>query len=111
MSRLPTRSEAAIGGLVAGAVAMTSAMLFAALASTISPLDTVGGVVIDQVPAGVKDWAIRQFGTNDKAALKVGIVVIAALAAMGLGLIARRRRWLGAAGILAFGAVGAWAAL
>jgi len=110
MRRLRSKPEAGLAGLVSGAVALTSAMVMAGLASTISPLDAVGGVVIDHVPAGVKDWAIDRFGTNDKAALKVGIVVIAALAAIALGLVARHRRRLGATGIAAFGVIGALAA-
>lgn len=102
---------AALGGLVAGATAVGLGMLAAALGDTASPIDNVGSEFIDRVPPWLKELAIRWFGTNDKLALRVGIVATLAVAALAIGLGARRRRWAGAAGIGVFGLVGAAAAL
>lgn len=44
-----------------------------------APLSAVASAVIDATPAAVKDWAIATFGTNDKLALIVGILVLLAL--------------------------------
>ena len=95
-----------VAGLVAGAVAVTGGMLVAAVVDVASPLDDVGSSFIDRTPMWLKDFAVEQFGTNDKTALRVGMVVVLAIAAAGFGVLAMRRRWIGAAGIAAFGVVG-----
>lgn len=110
-TRPPIRSRlAALAGLATGGLALGAATLGAALGDTVLPVDAVGGVVIDHVPPWLKTLAIRWFGTNDKLALRVGIGSIAALAAMAIGVGARRRRWVAGAGIGMFGVIGAWAA-
>ncbi|MDQ0665006.1 DMSO/TMAO reductase YedYZ molybdopterin-dependent catalytic subunit [Arthrobacter ulcerisalmonis] len=103
---------AAAAGVVAAAGGLAAGELLAGFASpTLSPLTAVGGAVIDAVPPGVKDWAISLFGTADKAALLVGMVlVIAALAALA-GVLERRRRFTGAAVVGIFGLAGAVAVL
>ncbi len=74
-------------------------------------MTVVGGAVIDRTPAAVKDFAIRTFGENDKAVLRLGILAILALIASALGVLALSHRRAGAAGVLLFGGVGAAAAL
>ena len=101
---------AALAGLVAGALAVTIGMLVAAITEVVSPIDAVGSEVIDRVPRWVKEQAIEWFGTDDKLALRVGIISILTIAAVGLGVVAARRPWVGAAGIGLFGLVGAVAA-
>lgn len=59
----------------------------------------------------MKDWAIRTFGESDKLVLQLGIVATLALFAVAVGLLALRHRRTGSAAVLAFGAVGAAAAL
>ncbi|MBX6752067.1 MAG: molybdopterin-dependent oxidoreductase [Micromonosporaceae bacterium] len=76
-----------------------------------SPLVAVGGLVIDRVPESGKDLAIRLFGTNDKLALQVGTVVLLNLICAALGVLARRRRWVGFAGFAALGGLAIVAAL
>jgi DMSO/TMAO reductase YedYZ molybdopterin-dependent catalytic subunit len=71
-----------------------------------SPVVAVGGLVIDNVPPGVKDFAIETFGKNDKAALVVGTLVILALLGMALALVARRRPRIAAAVVVALSLVG-----
>jgi DMSO/TMAO reductase YedYZ molybdopterin-dependent catalytic subunit len=76
-----------------------------------SPVVAVGDAVVDSTPASVKDWAIRTFGANDKLVLIIGIVVVLGLIAVGLGVLARRRPSWATAGVLAFGLIGAVAAM
>ncbi|MEX2620232.1 MAG: molybdopterin-dependent oxidoreductase [Egibacteraceae bacterium] len=82
-------------GLVAGAPSLVVA---------------VGGVVIDEVPAGVKDVAIALFGVRDKIALVVGTLVLAGVFGAVLGLLAARGLWKGAAGFAGFAVLGTLAA-
>ena len=61
-----------------------------------SPVLAVGSTVIDLTPTPLKEWAVRNFGTNDKPILigsvVAGVLVLAAVA----GLLTRRRRTVGA---------------
>jgi DMSO/TMAO reductase YedYZ molybdopterin-dependent catalytic subunit len=109
----PGRLLAASVGLAAGAASLAAAELVAAVGTTTrSPILDVGDRVIDLVPSWLKDAAIQLFGTNDKLALLAGIAVILVLYSAAVGIIAMRHRLLpGVVGILAFGAVGATAAL
>ena len=110
MSSSIPRSSAAVAGIAAGGLAVMVGTLVAAITEVVSPIDAVGSEVIDRVPPWVKERAIQWFGTDDKLALRVGIVTILALAAIGVGLLAARRMWWGVTGIVAFGVVGALAA-
>ncbi|MFH9069119.1 molybdopterin-dependent oxidoreductase [Streptomyces alboflavus] len=101
----------ATSGLLAGFAALAVAELVsAAVRPEAGPVVAVGGAAIDRTPAPVKDWAIREFGTNDKLVLQLGILAVLALLALVLGLVALRRRLVGAAGVLLFGVIGALAA-
>ena len=100
----------ALAGLVAGAVAVTTGMLVAGILDVVSPIDAVGSEFIDRVPPWLKDLAIQWFGTNDKVALRAGIIVVLAIAALIVGYLATRWKVAGAIGIGAFGLIGALAA-
>ncbi|WP_246260637.1 molybdopterin-dependent oxidoreductase [Streptomyces typhae] len=101
-----------VSGAVAGFAALAAAELVsAAVRPEAGPVVAVGGAAIDRTPPAVKDWAIREFGTADKLVLQWGILAVLALFAMALGVLAVRHRVAGAAGVLLFGVVGAWAAL
>ncbi|MER6099172.1 molybdopterin-dependent oxidoreductase [Streptomyces sp. NPDC001728] len=101
-----------LAGLVAGFAALGTAELVAGLVRpAAAPVAVVGGAVIDRTPSAVKDFAIRSFGENDKSVLRLGILAVVVLIAMGLGLVAPRHRRTGAAGVLLFGLVGALAAM
>jgi len=104
------RRFAAIAGLVSGALAVAIGMLLAAITEVVSPIDAVGSEVVDRAPRRVKELAIRWFETDDKLALRIGIISILAVAAVGVGVLAARRVWLGMAGIGLFGLVGALSA-
>ncbi|MGW6709611.1 molybdopterin-dependent oxidoreductase [Streptomyces sp. NPDC054956] len=110
-----TLSRTALGataGLLAAFSALAAAELLAGLVRPAAgPVTVVGGALIDRTPAAVKDFAIRTFGENDKAVLRLGILVVLALTATGLGVLGLRRRRAGVAGVLLFGVIGAAAAL
>jgi DMSO/TMAO reductase YedYZ molybdopterin-dependent catalytic subunit len=100
----------AIAGAVAAGVALGATELVAgALGGTPSLVQSVAGVVIDRAPMAVVRAAISTLGTRDKPVLVAGVVVLSLLFGAGIGLAARRRRWIGVAGFAAFGALGAWA--
>lgn len=108
----PRRALGALSGALAGFTALAVAELVAAAVRPQSgPVVAVGGASIDATPAAVKDWAIRQFGTDDKLVLQLGILTVLTVLALVLGGPAVRFRRAGAAGVLLFGAVGAAAAV
>ncbi|MGW7418380.1 molybdopterin-binding oxidoreductase, partial [Streptomyces sp. NPDC054863] len=109
--KLRTLASAA-GGLVAGFSALCAAELAASgVRPEAGPVAAVGGAVVDRTPAAVKDFAVRTFGTADKLVLQLGILMLLALFAVAVGLLAARHRRTGVLLVLAFGALGAWAAL
>lgn len=94
-------------GLLAAGVGIAVGELVGGIAGDAgSPVVAVGGLVIDNVPPGVKDVAIETFGKNDKAALVVGTLVILALLGMGLAVVARRRPRFAAAVVVLVSLVG-----
>jgi DMSO/TMAO reductase YedYZ molybdopterin-dependent catalytic subunit len=104
--------RAAAGGMVAAAAALGGSELLAGLVpGTPSLVAAIGGTVIDLQPPGAKDLVVSLFGEADKLALEVTIVVVALAIAAGLGVLARRRYRLAAAGFGAAGALGFVAAL
>ena len=106
-TRIPLWS-AALSGLVAVAAAIAAGHLVAGLLLTpqASPFVAVGNSSIDRTPGAVKDFAIRNFGTGDKAALLVGMAVVLALVGITIGLISRRSAVPGLAAIAVVGVVG-----
>jgi len=102
----------AVAGALAAGVAMAAAELVAGLIRGAPSLITaIGSLVISLQPPGAKDLMIRLFGTNDKVALNVSVVVIALVVAAAAGVLAAHRRWLGVAVFVAFGLLAATAAL
>ncbi|MGX9921880.1 molybdopterin-dependent oxidoreductase [Streptomyces sp. NPDC002248] len=99
-------------GLLAGYAALAAGQLAAGLGrAEAGPIAVVGGAAVDLVPTPLKTWAIREFGSNDKRVLELGILAVLALLALALGALATRWRLSGATGVLAIGVVGAVAAL
>lgn len=98
----------AAAGVLATLVGLASGHLLASLLNPASsPVLAVGATVIDRTPTPVKEWAIANFGTNDKPIL-IGSVMAAVLllAAVG-GLLARRRLAVGAGLLVALVVVAA----
>jgi DMSO/TMAO reductase YedYZ molybdopterin-dependent catalytic subunit len=107
MERTDTSGAAALAGLVsAGAALGAGELIGAADDGLASPVEAVAGELIDRVPRAVERFAIETFGTNDKLALVVGILAVAAVFGMALGVVSRRRPRVGTAGLAAFAAVG-----
>jgi DMSO/TMAO reductase YedYZ molybdopterin-dependent catalytic subunit len=103
--------RAALTGLIAVMAALGAGHLVSGLvlAPAASPFLAVGNATIDRTPAPVKDFAIRNFGTNDKLALLAGMAVAVALFGLLIGLIARRSVLPGLVAIVGLGVVGALA--
>jgi DMSO/TMAO reductase YedYZ molybdopterin-dependent catalytic subunit len=108
-----TREAAgALAGLLAGAVALgVSELTAAATGARGAPVAAVGETAINLTPVPVKEFAITHFGTHDKEALIIGILVLLAGFAAVIGLLALRRLAFGLAGLAAFAAVGVAAAV
>lgn len=105
-----TRWSAATTGVIGGAAALAGGELVGGLVgSWKSPVVAVAEAIIDRVPRALKDFAIETFGSDDKTALVIGVLLVAAVAAVVLGLLGRRRPMVTCAGLVAFGLVGAWA--
>ncbi|MFF0573493.1 molybdopterin-dependent oxidoreductase [Streptosporangium saharense] len=99
-------------GLVSCATALGVSLLAAGLIKASAfPVVAVGDAAVDLAPAGVKEFAIRTFGENDKNVLVVGILVVLAAVATAIGALAVRDVRYGTAGLVAFGVVGALAVL
>jgi DMSO/TMAO reductase YedYZ molybdopterin-dependent catalytic subunit len=104
-------AAAVLGVLVAGFALALGQLLAAFVAVASSPIVAVGQATIDLAPPWLKDFAIRTFGSHDKEALIVGmLVVLTALAALA-GIAAARRPAAGIAALVALGTLGIVAAL
>ncbi len=105
-------ASGALSGLLAAAVALGVAELIAGITGpTGGPVVAVGGAAIDMTPIPVKDFAIAHFGSDDKTALIIGILVLLAVFAAVIGALSRRWLAAGLAGLTIFGALGVSAAL
>jgi DMSO/TMAO reductase YedYZ molybdopterin-dependent catalytic subunit len=108
LARLRPPVAGAVGAL--GGIGLSE--LVAGLIGAQSLLAAIGGFVIDNQPPGAKDFVVGLFGTNDKLALEVLIVIVAALIGAGLGILAVRRSFaLAAAGFAGFAIAGFLASL
>jgi DMSO/TMAO reductase YedYZ molybdopterin-dependent catalytic subunit len=82
---------AAFAGAVAGAVGIAASELLAGIVpGAPSLVVAVGSLIIALQPPGAKDVVVGLFGTNDKTAVNVAVVVVALLVATGAGILARR---------------------
>ena len=75
-----------------------------------SPVLAVGSSVIDLTPTPLKEWAIRNFGSNDKLVLVGSVILVVLVLAAVAGVLARRRLAAGATMLVALVAVAAVAA-
>ncbi|WP_309074474.1 molybdopterin-dependent oxidoreductase [Paenarthrobacter sp.] len=111
MTNLGTRAKgptmmAALAGVVSAAVVLAVAELIGAFfTARATPVFALGSTFIDFTPSWMKDFAIATFGTNDKAALFVGMGLTIAVLAWVLGVVAYRKWALGVLGVLFMGAV------
>lgn len=93
-------------GLLAAAVSLAVGEVVAGVLSTMGTVVSVGAATIDLTPPWLKDFAIRAFGTADKAVLIGGIFVVLSLIAVALGIVGMRRPRLAYVGLALLGALG-----
>lgn len=80
-----------LAGFTSAAVLFAVAQLASVFFATASaPLVAMGSVFIDLTPPWLKDLAIATFGTNDKLALFISLGIVAAIAAVVVGVLATR---------------------
>ncbi len=98
--------RAIVAGIVAGAVGIAASELLAGMiAGTPSLVVAVGSFIIALQPPGAKDVVISVFGTNDKTAVNVAVVLVALLVAAVAGFQGRRSFGSAASLLIAFGLV------
>jgi DMSO/TMAO reductase YedYZ molybdopterin-dependent catalytic subunit len=76
-----------------------------------SPVAAVGSAAIDNTPPAVKNFAISAFGSHDKTALIIGILVVLAVFSAAIGIAAMRNLRNGYIGLAIFAVIGLAAAL
>jgi DMSO/TMAO reductase YedYZ molybdopterin-dependent catalytic subunit len=105
-------SRLAFAGAVAiGAALATGELLAGLLPDVPSPLIAVAQFIVDIQPAGAKEIVVGLFGTADKLAFQVFIVVVALIVGAILGRVADKRPDLAAAVVVAFSGAGFAASL
>lgn len=108
----PTVAAAVTSGIVAGAAGIGLAELAAGVVpGAPSVVTSVGTLLVALQPPGAKQLVVDLFGTADKLILNVAVLCLALAITGLLGLIARSRPALAAAGFIAFGLLGLYAAL
>lgn len=111
-----TRARRLLGGGLAGLLAGAAAVLAsqavtAFLTGVSSPLLSVANRAVDEAPRPLKEFAIRTFGTADKAVLIGGVIGTVALLAVAIGIVGVRRPRVAAGLFLLLSLVATTAAL
>ena len=101
----------AIAGVLAAGTALGVGQLVAGLTGASgSPVVAVGELQIDFTPPWLKNFAITEFGADDKLVLVGGILVVLAIFAAVIGAAATRRMAYGMIGLGVFAVIGLTAA-
>ncbi|HEY4267938.1 MAG TPA: molybdopterin-dependent oxidoreductase [Galbitalea sp.] len=111
MTKRQRDTFAGLVGIVAAGATLAAAGLVALLLGLTSPLFSVGALVIDLAPPGVKQFAIALFGTGDKAFLLVVLAVVVLIGAIAAGVLQSRRPPLGVVLLLVLALVAVAAAV
>src|SRR5438128_9981906 len=98
------------GGLAAGTALGVGQFVAGLTGASGSPVVAVGELQIDFTPPWLKNFAITEFGADDKLVLVTGIVIVLGAFAALVGAAAIRRMAYGMAGVAVFAAVGLTAA-
>ncbi|MDQ0778957.1 DMSO/TMAO reductase YedYZ molybdopterin-dependent catalytic subunit [Streptomyces aurantiacus] len=105
-------ARGALVGLVAGGAGLAVGQLLAvATGEASSPVVAAGDWAISITPTWLEQFAIRNFGSNDKTVLLTGVYVTVAVGAAALGVLARTRLTIASMVTAVFGVVGALAAV
>ena len=99
------------GAVAVGAAVATGELLAGVLPDVPSPLLAVARFLVDVQPPGAKDLVVSIFGTADKLAFQVLIVVIGLAVGAGLGRLAPTRPAIAGAILAAFAGAGFAASL
>ncbi|MGB3410730.1 MAG: molybdopterin-dependent oxidoreductase [Microthrixaceae bacterium] len=103
---VPERWYGAVAGAVSAGLAVGLTELIAGIfGEAKSPVVVLGDYLIGMFPSAVERFAIRTFGTNDKAVLIAGIVVLSIAFGALLGVAARRSLTWAVVGFAAFAAL------
>jgi DMSO/TMAO reductase YedYZ molybdopterin-dependent catalytic subunit len=98
---------AALAGVAAAALGIGSSEVMAGLLpGATSLVDAIGQSIIDRQPPGAKDLVVQLFGTNDKLALEILVLVVALAVGAVLGTLAWRSIRPAIVGFGAFGILG-----
>jgi DMSO/TMAO reductase YedYZ molybdopterin-dependent catalytic subunit len=101
----------AVAGVLAAGAALGAGQFVAGLTGASgSPVVVVGELQIDFTPTWLKNFAISEFGADDKLVLVGGILVALGVFAAVVGAAAARRMAYGMAGVAVFAVVGLTAA-
>ena len=79
-----------LGLLATGAGLAAAELVVGLVQGSASPVVPVGQVFIDIVPRPLKNWAVETFGTNDKAVLVFGALVVVLGIGVTVGILAMR---------------------
>ncbi len=102
----------ALAGLLVGVSGLAVSYLVASvMAIRESPVVAVAEMVVRLTPGAAVEGAISAAGSNDKPLLVAGIWLVVLAASAALGLLARRRWWLAAAGFAVLALLAAIAVL
>ncbi|MFJ2952037.1 molybdopterin-dependent oxidoreductase [Streptomyces sp. NPDC087226] len=105
-------ARGALVGLVAGGAGLAVGELVAvATGEASAPVAAAGDWAISITPTWLEQFAIRNFGTNDKTVLLIGVYVTLALAAVVDGVLARTRLTIASILTAVVGVAGAIAAV
>lgn len=106
------RWAGALSGILAASLGLALGTLLAKLLTGVpTPINTVGNRAVDFAPPFLKDFAIEQFGTADKAVLIGGVVVTLAIVALVVGAIGVTRPKIAQYAMVVLGVVAFAAAL
>ena len=107
-----TKGDAALRGITAVVAGLGAGELVAgAIPPHASPIAAVGGVLIELAPTWAIELGIQLFGSWDKVAILVSIVLVVVGLGAVAGLVERVRPPMGMIIVVAFGAAGLLAAL
>lgn len=85
LSKVQTRIDGLLGLVGVGAGLAISQFLASLKNGLNAPVVSIGNRVIDHVPAGLKEFAIRTFGVDDKRALVITIYFVVLILAILIG--------------------------
>ena len=112
-----TESPSIMRGVVVGVLSTFAGLAAAEVVTGLfrgasSPILPVGQKVIDATPRSVRQWAIENFGTSDKAVLVLGTLFSLAVIGSIVGILAVKGRIVAAYTVTGVvGLIGVWAVL